>query len=104
MNRPFFTAQFSKDHLVRRAQKSVAWASRKYGKEFMNAALDETTKLSKNQIYDLAHSPDFGEAVARWFIIYSYFKGESLTPFAMTTCLAGLRHEPLRGLNLLESD
>jgi hypothetical protein len=64
---PTFSSQLSNDQLTHLAQKSVARASRKYSAGFMLAALNETDRLSDDQLRQLVEMPDFGEAVASWY-------------------------------------
>ena len=70
---PTFTSQLSNDQLTHLAQKSVVRASRKYGAEFMLAALDEIDRLSDVQRRRLVEMPDFGEAVACRYGAYLFF-------------------------------
>ena len=72
---PTFASQLSNDQLTHLAQKSVALASRKYSAGFMQAALDETDRLSDRQLRQLVEMPDFGEAVASWYGAYLFFTG-----------------------------
>ena len=73
---PTFASQLSNDQLTRLAQKSVVRASRKYGAQFMLAALDEIDRLSDFQRRRLVEMPDFGEAVASRYGAYLFFSGE----------------------------
>jgi hypothetical protein len=72
---PTFASQLSNDQLSHLAQKSVVRASRKYGAEFMLAALDEIDRLSNTQRRQLVEMPDFGEAVASRYGAYLFFTG-----------------------------
>jgi hypothetical protein len=72
---PTFASQLSNDQLTHLAQKSVARASRKYSAGFMQAALDETDRLSDDKLRQLVEMPDFGEAVASWYGAYLFFTG-----------------------------
>jgi hypothetical protein len=57
-----FVSQLSTDQLTHLAQKSVARASRKYSAGFIQAALNETDKLSDVKLRQLVEMPDFGES------------------------------------------
>ena len=70
---PTFASQLSNDQLKHLAQKSVVLASRKYSIGFMQAALDETDRLSIGDRLKLLEMPDFGEAVASWYGSYLFF-------------------------------
>jgi hypothetical protein len=72
---PTFASELSKDQLTHLTQKSVARASRKYSAEFMQAALNQTDRLSDNRLRQLVEMPDFGEAVASWYGAYLFFTG-----------------------------
>ena len=78
---PTFASQLSHGQLTHLAQKSVARASRKYGAGFMQAALDETERLSGDRLRQLVEAtPDFGEAVASWYGAYLFFTGIEAVP------------------------
>jgi hypothetical protein len=77
---PTFASQLSNDQLTHLAQKSVARASRKYSAGFMQAALNETDRLSDGQLRQLVEMPDFGEAVASWYGAYLFFTGIEAVP------------------------
>jgi len=72
---PTFASELSNDQLTHLAQKSVLRASRKYGADFMLAALDEIDGLSDLQRRRLVEMPDFGEAVASRYGAYLFFTG-----------------------------
>jgi hypothetical protein len=80
---PTFASQLSNDQLTHLAQKSVARASRKYSAGFMLAALNETDRLSDDQLRQLVEMPDFGEAVASWYGAYLFFTGIEAVPISV---------------------